>query len=67
MDTNLPPTFVKGFHDEEAVRKMKYVPFGNTGMVVSKIGLGGACFSSLFGYVYKRFYKKNNSLFSFTR
>ncbi|XP_044728747.1 L-galactose dehydrogenase-like [Chrysoperla carnea] len=49
MDKNLPPTFVKGFHDEEAVRKMKYVPFGNTGMVVSKIGLGGACFSSLFG------------------
>ncbi|XP_065164125.1 uncharacterized protein [Atheta coriaria] len=45
----LPPTFVKGFHDEEAVKKMKYKTFGQTGMTVSRLGMGGAVFSDLFG------------------
>lgn len=42
---DLPETFVPGFHDENAVRKMKYVPFGNTGLKVSQlaIGTGGFC------------------------
>ncbi|XP_044728708.1 L-galactose dehydrogenase-like [Chrysoperla carnea] len=49
MNGDLPSTFVQGFHDEDAVRKMKYVPLGDTGLIVSQIGIGGTCFSSLFG------------------
>lgn len=37
----LPPTFVKGFHDEESVRKMTYNQLGRTGLLVSKLSLGG--------------------------
>ncbi|XP_069690833.1 uncharacterized protein [Periplaneta americana] len=37
----LPPTFVPGFHDEEAVRKIKYNPLGNTGLLVSHLSFGG--------------------------
>ncbi|GLH00815.1 uncharacterized protein GBIM_07085 [Gryllus bimaculatus] len=37
----LPPTFVPGFHNEEAVRKMRYNELGNTGMLVSHLGFGG--------------------------
>lgn len=51
MDGVLPPTFVQGFHDEEAVRKMKYTPLGDTGLIVSQIGIGGAGFTTLYGYV----------------
>lgn len=41
----LPPTFVAGFHDENAVRQMKYNRFGATGLLVShlSIGTGGFC------------------------
>ncbi|XP_039440651.1 uncharacterized protein LOC120421498 [Culex pipiens pallens] len=45
----LPATFVKGFHDEESVRKMQYNLLGKTGLRVSKIGFGSAPFSALFG------------------
>lgn len=47
---SLPSTFVKDFHDEESVRKMEYVELGCTGLVVSKVAVGGAVFSTLFGY-----------------
>lgn len=49
MGSELPATFVPGFHDEAAVRRMKYVPLGSTGLMVSQIGLGGTGFSQLFG------------------
>lgn len=45
----LPSTYVKGFHWEKAVGRMEYRQFGHTGMVVSKLGIGGATFSNLFG------------------
>lgn len=44
----LPPTFVKGFHNEEEVRKMKYEQLGQTSMIVSKISIGGATLCSNF-------------------
>jgi hypothetical protein len=37
----LPPTFIKGFHDEGAVQKMRYNTLGNTGLQVSHLGFGG--------------------------
>lgn len=37
----LPATFVQGFHDEEAVRKMTYTVLGNTSLSISKLSLGG--------------------------
>ena len=36
----LPATYVEGFHDLEAVKKMKYQPLGQTGMDVSKLSFG---------------------------
>lgn len=50
---SLPPTFVKDFHNEENVRRMVYQPFGNTGLLVSKLSLGGGVFSHLYGYSIK--------------
>lgn len=46
---SLPSTFVKGFHDEESVRKMKYIPLGKTGISLSKISIGGATLAPFFG------------------
>ncbi|XP_033196720.1 uncharacterized protein LOC117160226 [Bombus vancouverensis nearcticus] len=37
----LPPTYVEGFHDLEAVKAMEYRPFGKTGLMVSKLSFGG--------------------------
>lgn len=48
----LPATFVQDFHDEASVRKMKYVSFGNTGLMVSKISLGTGTLSKFYGYGY---------------
>lgn len=45
----LPETFVPGFHDENEVRKMTYIPLGNTGLNVSKIALGTAGFCYFYG------------------
>ncbi|XP_057317852.1 uncharacterized protein LOC130662908 [Microplitis mediator] len=39
--TKLPPTYVEGFHDLEAVKSMKYSILGKTGLLVSKLSLGG--------------------------
>ncbi|XP_049843524.1 uncharacterized protein LOC126295222 isoform X4 [Schistocerca gregaria] len=47
--TGLPPTFVPGFHDEAAVRAMRYNPLGETGLYVSHLGCGGGVLSSLYG------------------
>ncbi|CAL7948245.1 unnamed protein product [Xylocopa violacea] len=37
----LPPTYVEGFHDVEAVKSMEYRPLGKTGLLVSKLSFGG--------------------------
>ncbi|XP_041450254.1 L-galactose dehydrogenase [Drosophila obscura] len=47
MPGELPATFVKGFHNEELVRRMEYRELGSTGLRVSKIALGGATLSGL--------------------
>ncbi|CAH3024773.1 unnamed protein product [Porites evermanni] len=44
----LPPTYVEGFHDLEAVKKMKYQPLGRTGMDVSKLSFGASSLGSVF-------------------
>jgi len=44
----LPPTFVPGFHDPDLVKKMKYSPLGETGMVVSQLSLGASSFGAVF-------------------
>lgn len=46
--TDLPATFVKGFHDEAAVREMKYHKLGRTGLMISALSLGGAAFSPFY-------------------
>ncbi|XP_045584178.1 uncharacterized protein [Procambarus clarkii] len=43
------PTYVEGFHDPEAVKKMTYHPFGNTGLKVSKMSLGGGPLGGIYG------------------
>lgn len=47
----LPETYVPGFHDEEAVRKMTYIPFGKTGLTFSKLGFGGAVLGNVYGTI----------------
>lgn len=47
---SLPKTFVKDFHDEVSVRKMKYNQLGETGLFVSKISIGGGTLSQFYGY-----------------
>jgi L-galactose dehydrogenase len=44
----LPPTFVKGFHYEDEVKRMEYNRLGSTHMTVSKISIGGATLCSSF-------------------
>ncbi|KAG7212417.1 hypothetical protein KM043_012732 [Ampulex compressa] len=39
--TVLPPTYVEGFHDLNAVKAMEYRPLGKTGLLVSKLSFGG--------------------------
>lgn len=39
---SLPPTFVKGFHYEDEVKRMKYQQLGRTHMIASKLSIGGA-------------------------
>lgn len=46
--SDLPATFVKSFHDEAAVRIMKYHKLGRTDLMVSTISLGGAAFSPFY-------------------
>ncbi|XP_052867578.1 uncharacterized protein LOC128273613 [Anopheles cruzii] len=49
MAPSFPATFVNGFHSEKHVKSMEYSPFGCTGMMVSKVSLGCATLSHLFG------------------
>lgn len=44
----LPPTFVAGFHDEEAVRSMPYRTLGRTGWAVSALSLGASSLGGVF-------------------
>lgn len=46
--SSLPPTFVKGFHDEDQVKRMEYAQLGETHMMVSKLSIGGATLCSSF-------------------
>lgn len=58
----LPPTYVEGFHDLEAVKAMEYRTLGKTGLLVSKLSIGGAPFSCLYGLVLiNNFNKQYNS------
>jgi len=44
---SLPPTYVKGFHDVEAVQKMRYSSLGKTDMMVSQLSLGASHFGAI--------------------
>lgn len=45
---SLPPTYVKGFHYDDDVKKMEYHQMGKTHMMVSKLSIGGATLCSNF-------------------
>ncbi|KAL3282794.1 hypothetical protein HHI36_005960 [Cryptolaemus montrouzieri] len=47
---SLPPTYVKGFHDESLIKKMKYNVLGSTNLHVSQLALGTGGFSYFFGH-----------------
>lgn len=51
MSGILPATYVKGFHDEEQVKRMEYRTLGKTGLQVSKISFGGGALCANYGYV----------------
>ncbi|XP_031616756.1 L-galactose dehydrogenase-like [Contarinia nasturtii] len=46
--SGLPPTFVKGFHDEASVRKMTYNRLGKTGLLLSQLSIGGAALAPFY-------------------
>ncbi|XP_034487409.1 L-galactose dehydrogenase [Drosophila innubila] len=50
MSGILPATYVKGFHDEEQVKRMEYRKFGKTGLEVSKISFGGGALCANYGF-----------------
>ena len=45
---SLPPTFVKGFHNESKVKKLTYKNVLGTDMLVSNVGMGAAAFGEIF-------------------
>ncbi|XP_033224051.1 L-galactose dehydrogenase-like [Belonocnema kinseyi] len=45
----LPPTYVEGFHDLDAVKTVEYRTLGKTGLKVSKLSLGGGPFGCHYG------------------
>lgn len=47
--SDLPSTFVKGFHDEAAVRRMAYNKLGKTNLMVSKLSIGGGTLAPFYG------------------
>ncbi|XP_046669829.1 L-galactose dehydrogenase-like [Homalodisca vitripennis] len=47
--SELPSTFVEGFHDEKDVTKVKYSNFGHTDLKLSNLGVGGGTFSNFYG------------------
>jgi len=49
MGTNLPPTYVDGFHDLEAVKRMPYTSLGErTNIKPSLLSFGGCTFGGLY-------------------
>ncbi|XP_064535570.1 uncharacterized protein LOC135426425 [Drosophila montana] len=50
MSGKLPATFVKGFHNEEQVKRMEYRKFGKTGLEISKIAFGGGALCANYGF-----------------
>ncbi|XP_002053125.2 uncharacterized protein [Drosophila virilis] len=50
MSGKLPVTFVKGFHNEEQVKRMEYRKFGKTGLEISKIAFGGGALCANYGF-----------------
>ncbi|EDV94962.1 L-galactose dehydrogenase [Drosophila grimshawi] len=53
MSGRLPATFVKGFHDEEQVKRMEYRLFGKTGLEISKLAFGAGVFCSNYSFMEK--------------
>lgn len=49
--STLPPTYVEGFHDKDAVLQMEYKELGNTGLKVSKLAFGGGALGGVYGWV----------------
>jgi hypothetical protein len=45
------PTYVPGFHDADAVARMKYNPLGSTGCMVSALSFGGSALGAVFGAI----------------
>ena len=43
----LPSTFIPGYHNEEAVKRMQYSKLGKVS--VSRLALGGSAFGDVFG------------------
>ena len=39
--SELPPTYLPGWHQDDFVKKMKYSQLGSTDLIVSKVGFGG--------------------------
>ena len=52
----LPATYVEGFHDLEAVKKMNYQPLGRTGMDVSKLSFGKVVRRGTWGFTVLRYW-----------
>ncbi|KAL7730987.1 hypothetical protein ACLKA6_014214 [Drosophila palustris] len=50
MPGKLPATYVKGFHNEEHVKRMEYRKFGKTGLELSKISFGGGALCANYGF-----------------
>ncbi|XP_068156397.1 uncharacterized protein [Drosophila tropicalis] len=49
MSGTLPATYVKGFHNEEQVKRMEYRKLGKTGLEISKIAFGGGALCRAYG------------------
>ncbi|KAH8369242.1 hypothetical protein KR009_005195 [Drosophila setifemur] len=50
MPGTLPATYVRGFHDEQKVRRMEYRKLGKTGLEVSKVSFGGGALCANYGF-----------------
>jgi len=48
MDDTLPPTYLPGWHNEEKVRRMRYTKLGQTDLLVSQAGIGGAVVGNVY-------------------
>lgn len=48
MGSSPPPTYLPGWHDEEKVQRMRYAKLGDTDLVVSQAGIGGAVVGNVY-------------------